>query len=320
MSEKNTDPTAGLKGDALMAKLREEHWFWGTDEALNRLDDESQVEVNELGVPVGMVAPGDIFNPKEMLITSFLEELEQDGIELSKNPANPEQLVIDRVEFMEWLIVRYLPYSLVSRRGEEETSAAEQVDVAKLDGEAEDEDERYEHQQALERAEVESQKARSGWVRLERIADHTGVAEEELFHIFAERYAVGLVPGSTDQWITKWFDAFDWLREHFAEKWDPSAEQVSDEIASLVEKGISEAAAVEKVRRAYINENAALPISKTVGIHTNGDVGELHEGYQVIGFDAAGEVVSNGGEYRWEPYSAKEAQWGFPIWGEGREY
>ena len=101
MSKENRDATAGLKGAALMARLREEHWFWGTDEALNQFNDEFQIEVDELGVPLGLVAPGDIFNPGMGLITSFLEELERDGIELSKNPVQPDQLVMDRVEFME---------------------------------------------------------------------------------------------------------------------------------------------------------------------------------------------------------------------------
>lgn len=166
---------------------------------------------------------------------------------------------------------------------------------------------------------MEAEAARSGWIRLDLISEQAGIDSDELFRLFGDRYSLGLVNGGTS-WAARWFDAFEWLREHYAAQWDPTTAEAQSSIAELVERGISEPVALDKVRRQFVNENAAAPISKKLGIHTLTDTTHLFEGHSIIGFDAQGETISSGDETGWDPYSAKEAEWGFPIRGEGPNY
>lgn len=200
-----------------------------------------------------------------------------------------------------------------------EEYAAKKVAEAKTDWELSLEDLEAEHSRALVLAEMEAEAARSGWVRLDMISEHTGVGSAELFRTFGDRYTLGLVNGGTS-WAARWFDAFDWLQEHYAARWDPETAEAEKLVADLVERGISEPVARDKARRQFINENAALPISKKVGIHTLSDTRHLTEGHSIIGFDAEGETISTGYATGWDPHSAKEAEWGFPIRGEGSDY
>jgi hypothetical protein len=48
--------------------------------------------------------PDGFMNFETGMIKTFLEELHQYGIELTPMPSDPEQLLIDRVKFMEWVI------------------------------------------------------------------------------------------------------------------------------------------------------------------------------------------------------------------------
>lgn len=200
-----------------------------------------------------------------------------------------------------------------------EEYAAEKVAQARSDWELELEDRENEHSIDLARAEMEAQAARSGWVRLDMISEYTGVDSAELFRVFGDRYTLGLVNGGTS-WAARWFDAFDWLQEHYAARWDPEAVEAKKLVADLVERGISEPTARDKARRRFINERAALPISRKIGIHTLDDTRHLFEGHSIIGFDAEGETISSGLSTGWDPYSSKEAEWGFPIRGEGDHY
>ncbi|MEV8265177.1 hypothetical protein AB0P00_13600 [Microbacterium sp. NPDC077057] len=307
-------PKADLQGEALMAHLKTKHWFWHWGDESWR--DES--------VPEGMVDPDGFVNFETMEMRSFLEELREDGIELTVDPgsdADQPRFLLGRAAFTEWLIARYLqdaPATLYSQ-GDLDEYAADKVAAAKADWELEAEDDGYEHSRQLERAEMEAQVPRSGWIYLDQIAEHAGIGADELLRIFGERYSIGLAPGGR-RWIAKWFDAFDWLREHYASRWNPESAHAQSSITSWIGEGLSEENAREKVRREFINENAALPISTAVGIHTLGDTNHVHEGYSIIGFDESGEPISSSDEYRWEPNTAKEAEWGFPIRGEGSHY
>jgi hypothetical protein len=189
---------------------------------------------------------------------------------------------------------------------------ADKIEDARFDGEFGD-------ARGLERAQMEAQAARSGWIPLEHIALRTSVDADELFHSFAGRYTLALAPGGK-RWVTRWFDAFDWLQDHYANEWNAESEAARSYVAELVEAGISEESALDKARREFVNERAALPISKFVGIHTLGDTGHIHEGYSVIGLDGANEPIGRSDEYGWEPYSELEAEYGFPIRGEGSDY
>ena len=302
-------PKADFQGQALMAHLKTKHWFW----------EGAEVSALEPGRPAEMVDPSSFMDFETGEIRDFLHELERDGIELTSAPEEPERPLIDRVRFMEWLILRYLKHTTVHSSSELWTYASEQVEAAKADWELEAEDDGHERALQLERAEMEAKIPRSGWIYLDQIAGHAGIGADELFRIFGERYSIGLSPGG-QRWIAKWFDAFDWLREHYASRWNPESAHAQSSIASWVGEGLSEDNAREKVRREFINENAALPISAAVGIHTLGDTNNVHEGYSIIGFDESGEPISSSHEYSWEPNSAKEAEWGFPIRGEGSNY
>ena len=161
--------------------------------------------------------------------------------------------------------------------------------------------------------------ARSGWIKLGVIAEYIGVDAGELFKTFGERYTVGR-DNSGNHWIAKWFDVFDWLQEHFARKWDPESSEAKSAVSDWVGSGLSEEVSVDKARRQFINENAALPISVTIGIHTLGDRDHISEGYSVIGFHSDGEPIPLFNEYSWEPYGPLEAELGYPVRGQGPNY
>lgn len=309
-SSVSPDPTAVLKGDELLNALKADHWFW-------HWGDTTAAE--ESWVPEGMVDPDGFMNFESGMIKTFLEELRRDGIELTPGPEYPEQLLMDRVAFMEWLILRYLGHTPTYSAGDLEAYAAEKVAEAKSSLEAEAEESLAELSRDLERAEMEAEAARSGWIRLDLISEQTGIDSAELFRAFGDRYSLGLVNGGTS-WAARWFDAFDWLQEYYAAKWDPDTDEARKAVADLVELGVSEPVARDKVRRQFINENASLPISKKVGIHTLEDTRHLFEGHSILGFDAEGETISSGYASGWDPYTSKEAEWGFPIRGEGPNY
>lgn len=309
-SSVSPDPTAGLKGDELLDALKADHWFW-------HWGDTTAAE--ESRVPESMVDPDGFMNFETGMIKSFLEELQQDGIELTPTPDDSERPLIDRVKFMEWLILRYLKDTPEYSREDIEAYAAEKVAEAKSSLEAEAEESVAGLSRDLERAEMEAEAARSGWIRLDTSSEQTGIDSAELFRTFGDHYSLGLVNGGTS-WAARWFDAFDWLQEHYATQWDPEADGARKAIADLVDRGISESAARDKVRRQFINESAALPVNKKVGIHTLADTRHLFEGHSIIGFDAEGETIASGYASGWDPYTAKEAEWGFPIRGEGPNY
>lgn len=305
--------TTNFQGEALLDRLKGGHWFWdGTDPQLPE-------EREEAGVPPGMVDPSSFLNFNTGESRNFLAELERDGIELIFTPDAPDRPLMDRVTFMEWLILRYVTQAAVYDSDELESFAAKEVEEARAQWESDAEDASDEHTEQLERAGMESQAARSGWIYLDEIAQHTGVDPEHLFRIFGERYTIALAPGG-ERWIAKWFDAFDWLQDHFASQWEPDSEGARSAVAELVRSGVSDHVALDKARRAFINEKAAVPISMAVGIHTLADRACVHEGYRVIGFDAAGETISVVDEYSWEPHTDRESEWGFPIRGEGPNY
>ncbi|MEU4014252.1 hypothetical protein AB0E56_03210 [Microbacterium sp. NPDC028030] len=164
-----------------------------------------------------------------------------------------------------------------------------------------------------------AEEARSGWIKLGVIAEHTGVDADELFQVLGQRYSVGR-DHSGNHWIVRWFDAFDWLQEHYASQWDPELPEVKDAVSFWISRELTESVALEKVRREFINERAALPISRTVGIHTLGDKNHIVDGYSVVGFDADGEPIPLFNEYSWEPWGQLEVELGFPVKGHGPNY
>ncbi|MGO2141456.1 MAG: hypothetical protein ACTH30_13715 [Leucobacter sp.] len=118
----STDPTAGLKGDELLAALKADHWFW-------HWGDTTAAE--ESWAPEGMVDPDGFMNFETGLIKTFLEELKQDGIELTPAPDDPEQLLMDRVKFMEWLILRYLRHTPTYSQADLDNYAEQAVEDAR---------------------------------------------------------------------------------------------------------------------------------------------------------------------------------------------
>lgn len=144
--------TAGdLKGQALLEALKEDHWFW-------HWGNENWREDND--VPDGMVNPDLFMNMATGEIKTFLSELQHDGIDLEPD-ADPNQhpnhpsFFLDRVEFMEWLILRYLKVTPTYTGAEMEDYAAQKVAEAKGWWEVNAEDIEAEHNFELARVQRE---------------------------------------------------------------------------------------------------------------------------------------------------------------------
>lgn len=123
-----------LKGEELLSALKADHWFWHWG---------SETWREDFGVPEGMVSPGFFINLDTHEAKSFLEQLQADGIELSTAPSNiPEKPLfhMDRVKFMEWLILRYLKHTPTYSGEDLEIYAARKVEQARAVWEEEHED------------------------------------------------------------------------------------------------------------------------------------------------------------------------------------
>lgn len=301
-----------LKGELLLKELKADHWFWHWGSADWR---------EWADAPEGMIDPDIFLNIDTQELKSFLEELQRDGIELTTDPEEPERFFVDRVKFMEWLILRYVRDAPTFTKDEMEAYAAEKVEEARATWEHEAEEERVEQGNEQEELKLEAEAARSGWIPLKAIAEHTGVHEDEVFQRMAERYRLGMLPSrSVPRWAAMWPDAFEWMREHFEVRWTTDTENTPESIRYLVEQGMDEAVATDKARRAFANTNAALPISKHMGVHTLNDKEHLFEGHQLLGISSSGEAITESNDWPWDPRSKREAEAGFPLWGEGRDY
>lgn len=162
-------PAAGPKGNELLDALKTDHWFW-------HWGDTTTVE-GRFWAPEGMVELDGFMNVETGQLKSFLEELQQDGFELTPAPDNPKILLMDRVKFMEWLIFamcRPPAYSQYDHDADAERAAKE----ARKDWVEAQQGFDAEQSRNLEAAEMGAKTAQSGWIRLDLISEKTGIGSE----------------------------------------------------------------------------------------------------------------------------------------------